>query len=115
MSKTIYRQQTPRPHSTLSTMDVNTPPYVLERANTTEASEKPCTQSAKTANLASSTKISTGNTLPHISSENAAATLFKSTVLALLAAGLLKRGKDKHGNTVLVMPSTVWNNEMRLK
>lgn len=86
--------------------------------NIKEAPGQHSTQSAKTEIMPNTTMISGANTSSPTESEKKseriAATLFRSTVLTLMKSGRVKKGTDNQGNTVIVLPSTFWSNEIKL-
>ena len=121
MTKQLYRQQTKlQPSGSLMTGEL-IPPYQSASVNTKEAPGQHSTPSPDLGSLPSITMTSAANTSSRTNSAKQdespkiAAVLFRSTVLALLAAGLAKRGRDGKGNIVIVLPSTVWQDDMRLK
>jgi len=120
MTKKIYQQRTKPLHSALSTMDASTPQSQYAAVNTKEASGQHSTQSVAAVSLPSSTTSSGGitsnptNSVKKPVNSEIAASLFRSTLLALLTLGLVKRGHDKNGNTVIVLPADLWN-DLRLK
>ncbi len=113
-------QQTKVPPSELLTTAEPTPQLSPASVNRTEAPETRSTQSRKKVQI----KTSIHNLKPKLSapisrdSENAkiAANILTATLPALLAAGLVTKGTHKDsGNTVLVFPSTLWTEELRLR
>ncbi len=103
-----------------SSMTVEPTPLLLqEKDNRTEAQEVRFTPSAKTV----STKHSMTNLKPKLSSpissdsENAtiAANILTATLPTLISAGLVQKMRHESGNMVLVFPSTLWTDEIRLK
>lgn len=88
--------------------------------NTVEASGKPSTQSASLGR----TQNSTNNLPPKLSSltekekENAllAAGILASTVPTLVQAGLIRKARHKETREiVLVFPSTLWTDDLKVK
>lgn len=87
--------------------------------NRTEASEKRSIQSQKMANTPPSTNNSpvTLSSLTESEKENAtlAAGILTSTVSTLIKAGWVRMARNQHGEIVLIFPSTVWTDKLRLK
>ena len=114
--------QTQKKHqrSGLLTMAEGIPPYPLGADSATEAREVQSSPSQRTVKTGSSMTNSIGNTLPHTLSGSAespkiAAVMFRIAVLALLAAGMVRRGRDRtSGNITILLPSTLWNDDLRL-
>lgn len=121
MTKQIYRQQTKPPRSALLMTGELIQPYQSASVNTKAAAGQPSTPFPALANSQNTMTNLDGNISSRTNSAKQgespkiAAVLFRSTVLALLAAGMLKRGRDGKGNIVIVMPSTVWQDDIRLK
>ena len=87
--------------------------------NRTEANGRQSSQSPKTANMPTSTNNSPVTLSPITESEreNAilAAGILTSTVSTLVKAGLVRMAKNQHGEIVLIFPSVVWTDKLRLK
>jgi len=102
------------PHSGLSTMAGNTRPLQPAAVNTTVAGGQHSTQSAETGDTLNIMQTSPVNTSSRISSAEIAATLFRSTLLALLAAGLVKRGHTADGSIAIVLSRQHWSTDLKL-
>lgn len=112
-------QQTKAQPSELSTTEERTQPLPPAAVNRTAAPGQHSTRLVKTAR----TKNSTHNLKPKLSSpissgnENAtiAANILTATLPTLIQAGLVQKMRHESGNMVLVFPSTLWTDEIRLK
>ena len=84
-----------------------------------EAKEKPSTRYQSMANTPNSTPSlsAKSSNLTDKEMENAvlAAGILTSTVSTLIKAGYVRAGKNQHGEIVLIFPSTVWTDKLRLK
>lgn len=87
--------------------------------NRTEANEKRSTQSQKLENTPHSMNNSTVTLSPLTESEKENATLaagiLTSTVSTLIKAGWVRMAKNQHGEIVLIFPSVIWTDKLRLK
>lgn len=115
MTQRKYRNLKRRRRLASSMTGEHTPQFPLGNANGMEASGQRCTPSVKTGGTLNTTRTSTANTSLRISSDEIAATLFKSTLLTLLASGKAKRGLDTLGNTAIVLPSSIWLDDITLR
>ena len=112
-------QQTKAQPSELSTMEEPTQPLQPAAVNRTGAPGQHSTRLAKTARI----KHSTRNLKPKLSSPitsdsesvKVAANILPATLPTLIQAGLVKKMRHESGNMVLVFPSTLWTDEIRLK
>lgn len=90
-----------------------------EGVNRTEAKEKQSSPSPKTGLTQPYMSNLSAMSLPLTESEkeNAllAAGILTSTVPTLLKAGWVRMAKNQNGEIVLVFPSTVWTDRLRLK
>lgn len=115
----MSRQMKPL-RSELLTTAGRTQPSQPAAVNRTEAPGQHSTQSAKTANTHISTKTLSEmlSNLTESEKENVllAAGIFASTLSTMTKSGLARRARNQAtGEVVLVFPSTLWTDELRLR
>ena len=113
-------QQTKHPHLELSTTGEPTQPLPPVAVNRTGQDGQHSTRSRKTVQIKPSTKrLSEKLSNPTLNvEENAriAANILTATVPTLIKAGLVqKKLHSESGNMVLVFPSTLWTDELRMR
>ena len=100
-------------------MEENTPASQHASGKKAEANGKRFTPSQRTAHIPPSTISSSEMLYPLTESEKENATLaagiLTSTVSTLIKAGYVRAGKNQNGEIVLIFPSTVWTDKLRLK
>ena len=115
----MTKQTKPQP-SELLTMVERTQRLRFAAVNTKGASAKPSTQSANLGHIKPSTTnlLQTSSSLTENEKDNAlkAALILASTVPTLVRAGMIRKARHKETKEILlVFPSTVWTDDLKVK